>query len=193
MTATDFGSKKIKRLLLAVIFIALGAVIVTFIVYRGDQGDNNIPEPVMEKNVDLALGTIHHTATKDGNPQWRLDADSVAYDDKKQSAILKNIKITFFVENRSPIYLTADQGFLNSKSNNMHADKNVVTTHENYTLRTEKLEYNHKKEILYTKVPVDISGEGHHLVADTLQYDLNSKKALLEGNVKGIFDADFTL
>jgi len=192
MTKTDFGSKKLKRFLLAIIFVALGAVIITFSVYRQKPDKNELPEPVTQKDADVSLGKIHHTATKDGKPQWRLDADSAAYDNKKQSAKLKNIKLTFFVENRNPIYLTADKGGLNTRTNNIEVSGNVLSTHDDYQLKTEKLEYNHKKEILFTNVPVDISGEGHQIIANTMHFDLNSNKAQFEGNVKGIFNANFT-
>ena len=49
------------------------------------------------------------------------------------------------------------------------------------------------KRIIFSKVPVNITGNSFELVADSMSLNLNNNKALFEGKVKGTFSEQFTL
>ena len=74
----------------------------------------------------------------------------------------------------------------------MEITGNVVVKNESYRIKTENLTYDHKKRIVFTKVPVRIISDSFNFLADFMFFDLNTNKALLEGNVKGTFSENIT-
>jgi len=49
------------------------------------------------------------------------------------------------------------------------------------------------KQIIFSNVPVNITGDSFQLVADAMSLNLNTNKTLLEGKVKGTFRGGITL
>jgi len=75
----------------------------------------------------------------------------------------------------------------------MEISKNVVVKYTQFKLRCENLYYEHKKQIIFSNVPVNITGDSFQLVADAMSLNLNTNKTLLEGKVKGTFRGGITL
>jgi LPS export ABC transporter protein LptC len=192
--ATEYKKpKKIKIFLLATIFIALGGVIGIYIVFQQDSKvSESIPESV-EPDATLSIGKIHQTATRKGKKEWSLEAGSAHYIAKTSQMVLKDLMVTFFLDDKSEITLTADKGILNNDSNDIEVSGNVVVKNKEYKLLTERLNYAHDKRVLYSTAPVTISGPSAHLAADTISFDLNTKKVTLEGRVETTLDNNFTL
>jgi LPS export ABC transporter protein LptC len=185
--------KKIKIFLLATIFIVLGGVIG---IYIGFQQDSKIPESIpesVEPDATLSIGKIHQTATRKGKKEWSLEASSARYVDKTSQMILKDLMVTFFLDDKSEITLAADKGILNTDSNDIEVSGNVLVKNKEYKLLTERLNYAHDKRVLYSTAPVTISGPSARLAADTISLDLNTQKVTLEGSVETTFDNNFTL
>jgi LPS export ABC transporter protein LptC len=185
--------KKIKIFLLATIFIVLGGVIGIYIGFQQDSKvSESIPESV-EPDATLSIGKIHQTATRKGKKEWSLEANSARYVDKTSQMVLKDLMVTFFLDDKSEITLAADKGILNTDSNDIEVSGNVVVKNKEYKLLTERLNYAHDKRVLYSTAPVTISGPSAHLAADTISFDLNTKKVTLEGSVETTLDNNFTL
>ena len=185
--------KKIKLVLLAVLIIALGGVIV---IYIGSQRNSKVAESIpesVEPDATLSIGKIQQTATRKGKKEWSLEAGSARYVDKTSQMILQDLVVTFFLSDNSEITLTADEGILNTDSNDIEVSGNVVLENKDYKLLTESLNYVHDKRLLYSKTPATISGTSVRLTADTISFDLNTKKVTLEGSVKTTLDDNFAL
>ena len=193
MTTEYKKPKKLKIFLLATIFIVLGGVIGIYIGFQQDSKvSESIPESV-EPDATLSIGKIHQTATRKGKKEWSLEASSGHYVDKTSQMILKDLMVTFFLDDKSEIILAADKGILNTDSNDIEVSGNVVVKNKEYKLLTERLNYAHDKRVLYSTAPVTISGPSAHLAADTISFDLNTKKVTLEGSVETTLDNNFTL
>ena len=192
--AADYKKpKKLKIFLLATIFVTLAGVTLIYIVFQKDSSvSESIPESV-EPDATLSIGKIHHTATRIGKKEWSLEADSANYIGKTSQMVLKNLLVTFFMDDASEITLTADKGILNTDSNDIEVSGNVVVINREYKLLTEKLNYANDKRVMYSTTPVTISGPDVHLAADTLSFDLNTQKVTLEGSVDTTLDNNFTL
>jgi len=192
--ATEYKKpKKIKIFLLATIFIALSGIIGIYIGFQQDSKvSESIPESV-EPDATLSIGKIHQTATRKGKKEWSLEANSARYVDKTSQMVLKDLMVTFFLDDKSEITLAADKGILNTDSNDIEVSGNVVVKNKEYKLLTERLNYAHDKRVLYSTAPVTISGPSAHLAADTISFDLNTKKVTLEGSVETTLDNNFTL
>jgi len=185
--------KKIKIVLLVILFIALGGVIV---IYINSQQESKVAESIpqsVEPDTTLSIGKIQQTATRKGKKEWSLEAVSARYVDKTSQMILQDLLVTFYLSDKSEITLTADEGILNTDSNDIEVSGNVVLENKDYKLLTERLNYVHDKRLLYSKTPATISGTSVRVTADTLSYDLNTRQLTLEGNVETTLDDNFAL
>jgi LPS export ABC transporter protein LptC len=193
-TETEYKKpKKLKIFLLATIFITLGGVIW---IYIGFQQGSTVSEPMaesVEPDTTLSIGKIHHTATRKGKKEWSLEAASANYIGETSQMVLKDLMVTFFLDDASEVTLTADKGNLNTDSNDIEVSGNVVVINREYTLRTQGLNYDHDKRVLYSTAPVAISGPEGHVTADKISFDLNTKKVTLEGSVKTTLENNFML
>ncbi len=185
--------KLIKAILLATIIIALGTVIAIYIGHRQDSRAVERISESAEPDATLSIDKIYQTATRDGKKEWSLEASSGHYMGETRQLILKDVKVTFFLKDKNEINLSADQGILNTDTNDMEVSGHVVLKNNKYNLLTEKLSYVHDQRVLYSKAPVTISGNTAHLAAESLRFDLDSKKLTLEGGVATAIDEDFSL
>jgi len=190
--ATEYKNpKKIKIFLLATILITLGGVIG---IYVGFRQDPKIPGPIpesVEPNATLSIGKIQQTSTRKGKKEWSLEANSAHYIKDKDQMVLKDLAVTFFLKDNSEVRLVADKGILATDTNDIEVSGNVMVNNNEYRLLTEKLSYAHKRRILYSQVPVTLSGTSTQIVADSITFDLNSKKLTLEGSVEATIAKNF--
>ncbi|MDX1706974.1 MAG: LPS export ABC transporter periplasmic protein LptC [Desulfobacterales bacterium] len=183
----------IKIILMATIVITLVAVIAIYISFRSGP---IIMEPAAESTepeATLSVNKIHQTATRDGKKEWSLEASSGHFMDKTRQLLLKDVKVTFYLKDKSEILLSADQGILQTDSSDMEVSGNVVLKNKSYKLLTEKLSYDHHQRLLYSKTPVTISGASADVAAQSLLFDIEAKKLTLEGQVATHIDENFRL
>ena len=193
MAAEYKKPKKLKIFLLATMFIALGTVIG---IYIATQRDSSIPEGIPEStepDATLSIGKIQHTATRKGKKEWSLEARTANYMGQTSQVVLKDLKVTFFVEDAGEIKLEADTGILNTSSNDIEVSGNVVVKNKDFKLLAERLNYANDKRVLYSGAPVTISGPTVNVAADTMSFDLNTQKVTMEGSVETTLDNNFTL
>lgn len=184
---------KLKIFLLATIFVTLGGIIGIYIGFKPETKVAESVPPSVEPDATLSIGKIHQTATRDGKNEWSLEADSAHYIEKNNQMILKDLTVVFFLKDNSEINLKADQGILQIDSNDIEVSGHVVLKNKEYNLVTEKLDYAHDRRVLYSNVRSTISGSSVQLVADSMTFDLDSKKLTLEGSVETTLNRDFAL
>ena len=184
---------KIKFFLISIIIISAGIIIAIFSEYRGILDKTAGLKSTIQDSAKMSLGKVHHTATRDGIIEWSLDANSVRLLDKKKQLILDAISVIFYMKAGEKVYLTATKGFLHTNSNDIEVTGDVVVKNNNYVLKTEKLNYEHNRRVLFSNVSVKISSNSEKLTADSIFFDLNTKKTRLEGNVKGVFSENIKL
>ena len=184
---------KVKFALLACILISVGIILAIFIGFRRTVNKQDRFIPPIKSKANISIGKVHQTATKNGTKEWSMDAGSVRYIDAKKQAIFQDLSVTFFINDNGKIYLTANQGVLNTDSNNLEISGNVVVKNKKYRLITESLHYNRNKRILFSRVPVKVTGPSSKLVADSMSCDLNKNTTLFTGNVAVNFDEKITL
>jgi LPS export ABC transporter protein LptC len=155
-----------------------------------------VPEAIsapIQEGASMSVGRIHQTSTRDGKKEWTLEADSAYYVESDKQVVLKDLAVTFFLEDNGEVYLTGDQGILNTDSNDIEVSGHVVIKNKYYRLTTENLSYRHDRRILFSDVPVTVSGNSTEISAGSGSLDLNTKQIVLEGNVEGTFAANFGL
>ncbi len=175
--------KKLSIILLIVILLSVGTVIAVFMGYRQISEAPEMLLSSIKDGANLSLGKIRQTATRDGKKEWSLEANSAHYIENENKAVLKELSITYFLNDERRVYLNADHGILDTNTNDIEFSGNVVVKNEDYQLRTERLNYRHEQRLIFSDDPVQISGEAANLKGDTLRYDLNAGKVVLTGNV----------
>lgn len=116
--------KKLTRLLISIIFVTLAVILAVFIGYRRIL---NEPEKIissLESKANISIDNVHQIATRDGKKEWSLDAASAQFMEQNNQAIFKKLSVIFFLEDGGKIYLTADNGVLNTDSNDMEVAGN---------------------------------------------------------------------
>ena len=183
--ATEYKKpRKIKIFLLATILIILGGIIGIYIGFRPDSTiSESIPESI-EPDATLSVGKIQQTSTRKGKKEWHLEANSAHYIKESNQMILKDLTVIFFLEDGSDVTLAADQGVLKTDTNDIEVSGNVIVKNNEYKMLTEKLNYAHKRRVLYSNVPVTISGKTTQISSNSILFDLNLKKLTLEGSVE---------
>lgn len=186
-------SKSVKIILLAVVSLIVGVIIFAYMGYRRIVSAPELIISTIQEGADMSIGRIHQTSTRDGKKEWSLEANSAQYSQSKKQVILENLAVTFFLEDNSEVYLTANHGLLNTASNDIEVSGNVVVKKDQYTLKTENLSYTNNRRLILAKSAVTISGDSHEISADTATFDLNTKEIILEGDVEGAIAEDITL
>jgi LPS export ABC transporter protein LptC len=181
----NHNHKKLKLILLSVILVGLGVTLAVFISHRRILGKQKNIVSDIRNNANISIGKAHQTATRNGIKEWNLDAASVNYMVKKNQAIFQDLSITFYLKNKTEVSLTANKGILKIDSNDMEILGNVVVKNSIYRLKTENLSYRHNQRIIFSKVPVKVSGAAFNLVADSMSLNLNTNKTMFEGKVQG--------
>jgi LPS export ABC transporter protein LptC len=181
----NHNHKKLKLILLSVILVAFGVILAVFISHRHViEKEEDVVSGIRSK-ANISIGKAHQTAIKNGIKEWNLDASSVNYMVDKNQAIFQDLSITFYLKDKSQVYLTANKGILNIDSNDMEIFGNVVVKNSTYRLKTENLFYRHNRRIIFSKVPVKVSGVAFDLAADSMSLNLNTNKTIFEGKVEG--------
>ncbi len=185
--------RKIKHLLILTVIITLAAILWIFI---GNRMTPNKPKKLIEnitRNATMFIENIQHTALRDGIKDWTLTAESATLIETEKKALIetekkvliKKPKVEFYTKEKENVHLTAQEGIVKTDTNNLEIFGNVVIQNTLYMLKTEKLHYQHKTRIIYSKTPVAISGELFNFRANTMTFDLNTNKSKLIGDVKG--------
>lgn len=189
----NMHQKNLKFFLISLIFLIFGVISVVFFQYRHALEKNDTPVSMGQSKANVSIGKAHQTATRNGRKEWSLDAASADYMDKDSQAIFKDLSLIFYLKDNTKVFITANQGILKTDSNDMKIYGNVVVRNKDYKLTCENLQYKHDKRIIFSNVPVNISGDSFELIADSMSLHLNDNRAFFEGKVKGTFSERFTL
>ena len=193
MKKKNTKNKRLKIFLVVIILLSLVVISAVFIGYRLILNKEGKFISSLHSKANISISKVYQTATRDGIKEWSLEAKSAYYIDATKQANLQDVVVTFFLKDGGKVYLTADQGILKTDSNDIEVTGDVVVRNETYRLTTKKLNYEYTKRIIFSKVPVEIVADSLNLAADSMSFDLNTKKTMLEGNVKGSFSENIML
>ncbi len=191
--ATIGHPNKIRIIIIFTILMTIGAISIVFIRYRRALSDPEEFIASVPLKADLSISEIHQVATRDGRKEWRLDAASAHYLNAEKQVILKDLSMTFFLENQREVILTANRGVLMTESKDVTVNGNVVLNSDDSHLTTEKLHYQHEHRRITSRSPVEIRSNTYQLTAESMTLDLNKNRAEFSGNVRGTFSEDFSL
>lgn len=180
-------TKKIRWALTVASGLSIIAVVWIFYQFRQNQSALQIPLPPKQATkAIMALSRVHQTATKDGIVQWELDADTARLEADTGKMVLQSPQVNFFLDDGTRVRLTAREGVLYTRNNNMEVRGNVHLRNDRYSLKTEILAYEHDHRVMRADAPVHITGQAIELKAAAMHYDLKTNQTLFSGPVEGL-------
>jgi LPS export ABC transporter protein LptC len=185
-------TKKLSIFLLIIILSAVGMIVSVFIGYRQISTAPELLLTSIKEGANLSLGKIRQTATRDGIKEWSLEADSANYMEAENKVDLKKLAVIYFLEGNREVYLEADQGILQTDTNDIEFSGNVVIRNDEYQMKTEHLNYDHGQRIIVCDQSIRIWGQDGEIKAESAKYDLNADKIVLNGNVVATVSPDFS-
>ena len=185
-------TKKLSIFLLIIILSAVGMIVSVFIGYRQISTAPELLLTSIKEGANLSLGKIRQTATRDGIKEWSLEADSANYMEAENKVDLKKLAVIYFLEDNREVYLEADQGILQTDTNDIEVSGNVVIRNDEYQMKTEHLNYDHGQRIIICDQSIRIWGQDGEIKAESAEYDLNADKIVLKGNVVARVPPDFS-
>lgn len=183
-----------------VLYPLIGALVCSLIgvgIYFYISATLNTPLTIRDIDMDsgaaLKLNLLEQVSKKNGITEWKLKASSATLLKEENRAILKDVDVIFYTRENTKIYLTSDEGILNTQTHDMSFLKNVIVRHETYTLRTDQLHYDKKPHIIRSDVHVTLEDRESIIEADSMVTQLNQNKTILKGHVKGKFSEKFNI
>ena len=184
-------SHRVNLLISGIIIFLISGIILLFVRHR-ILLKNIAPSPAPKKTeANVTIKNFQHVATEDGVIQWTLEAGSASFYSIESKAELNNLSVVFFMKNGRKLTMKANQGILNSKTNDMTLSGNIRAEIDDYILTTEKLNYRHHSRIVEITTPVDIIGPLATLTADTMTYDIKKATMQCNGNVNGSLNENY--
>jgi len=117
--------------------------------------------------------------------EWEFQARAAQIYEKISLAKAQDINIKYWRDNKVVSTLTAKRGLIQTDTNNMRAEENVVmVSHEGVRLYTERLYWNHQQKKIYTDLPVRVEREGSILTGVGLEADSELKQIEVLSDVK---------
>jgi LPS export ABC transporter protein LptC len=187
------GSRRNRMILMAFLTAALG---LSAIMYFGGWQSRSAPaapgQP-LPAGVGLSLGEIHQTAIREGRKEWHLDAATANYLTAQNQIELKRLSVTFYLDERQELLLTADSGTLNNDTRDFSIYGNVTLTSGTSRLLTDEAHYVDAQRRFLTDKPVEIVSPTYHLNAEGMTLDLDTQRTVFKGQVKGVLRENFSL
>ncbi len=148
------------------------------------------PEQLLEaipEGASIAIGRVEQTSVRDGVKEWSLEADAVRYDPKREKAVFENIRVVFFPREGGEVHLEAREGELHTGRQDMDLRGAIHLQRDDTHLWTEALHFDNAARRLTSPTAVRITGQGFELTGEAITIELETRRAILQGAVKGTF------
>lgn len=175
----------IQRVLLGMGLLVLAVTVALFLGYRRVARQPDVILHQLQKQAEMHLKQVRQTATRQGVREWRLEAQSATLIDGRETMLVLNPQVTFYMKTGETVHLTADQGKIHTDTSAMTVSGRVTADNGSYQFQTESLQYDPVKRELRSNLPVTLSGDAFALRADGMTLDLETNITRFEGNVEG--------
>jgi LPS export ABC transporter protein LptC len=179
---------KTKTLLYGLIVVMVAGIGFGLVRHSRLQEEPGGQQSVLPDGGDVSLNRIHHVATRGGVKEWTLDAESAQYEKAGNKTVFKDVAATFFFEDGKAVSLSSRSGMLLTDTGDMEVWGGVVARSDPYQLNTERMGYEQKSQVLSTKTPIVIKGNGLQITGDRMTLDLQTKQVVVWGEVKAVFE-----
>lgn len=177
---------KIKLILAIFLVAAVSAIGVS--VYINSKIHNGLSGTLVKSSTaDIRIEKARYVETKNGRKEWELEADSAQYFKDNDLTVFENVKVVFYSQKGVDYTLTGREGRLKNDSKDMDITGDVVVTStDNYQLKTDSLKYTASIKQISTKDKVFFTGPNITIEGVGFLADLTAERASVLANVRTV-------
>ena len=181
--------KRMIKLIL-VIFLVAAVFAVGTLLYINNKIQKGLHGTLVKSNkADIRIEKARYTETKDGQKEWELEADSAQYFKNDNLTAFENVKVIFYSKNGVNYTLTGREGRLRNDSKDMDIVGDVVVTStDNYQLKTDSLQYIAGVRQISTKDKVFFTGPGINIEGTGFLADMVTEMVSVFANVRTVME-----
>lgn len=181
--------KRIVKLILVMFLVAAVFAVGTFL-YINNKIQKGLHGTLVKSNkADIRIEKARYTETKDGQKEWELEADSAQYFKNDNLTAFENVKVIFYSKNGVNYTLIGREGRLRNDSKDMDIVGDVVVTStDNYQLKTDSLQYMADVRQISTKDKVFFTGPGINIEGTGFLADMITEMVSVFANVRTVVE-----
>ena len=181
--------KRMIKLILVILLVAAVFAVGTFL-YINNKIQKGLHGTLVKSNkADIRIEKARYTETKDGQKEWELEADSAQYFKNDNLTAFENVKVIFYSKNGVNYTLTGREGRLRNDSKDMDIVGDVVVTStDNYQLKTDSLQYIAGVRQISTKDKVFFTGPGINIEGTGFLADMVTEMVSVFANVRTVME-----
>ncbi|MDR0822914.1 MAG: LPS export ABC transporter periplasmic protein LptC [Endomicrobium sp.] len=130
------------------------------------------------------------TETENGKLKMILESESAVIDEKTEIAVLKLPRVKFYEDGKYSSLFVSESAEINLKTYDVKGiGKCDITTAKNEHLQTTNMQYNAKKQLIFSNTPVKITRDKDTVYGDSFEADtkleniiIRKQRAILEKN-----------
>jgi len=143
------------------------------------------PKETCTTDAEMKLTDMEFTEMQQGKKFWTLCASEAKYFQGEQKTALKTVHLTFHMERDQQIQVESEQGIMYAGTKNIELRDSVrAILPDGYVMTMEKAFYDHNKKLVFSDVPIHISGPGVEVDGNSWEYKIPDHVASLNGGVK---------
>lgn len=176
------------RFLLAGFILLLVVLLVLAVVSNLRKAEVAVVEQFLRSDDDLAMKRLNYTETRDGVRKWSVQAESASHDLKNETALLKQLILTFYDPSSSDVIITSSTGELDLKKRQVVLRGDVVmkaATGE--AIYTDELIFVDSEKSVRTEHPVRFVADGYTISATGMRFDIVSRSMILQHQVEAVY------
>lgn len=124
------------------------------------------------------------TYSSPGAHPWELAASTALVSDSLDRVALTKPSVVYHGGKGGKIYLSAESGTLDRKSNNVSAEGHVKIAYKDYKFTTGKINYSHESRQADSSAPVSLEGGGIVLTGKGLRLSVEKEEIEIKHDVK---------
>lgn len=179
--------KKRDKPILLIFLVAAVSVIGTFLYINSKIHKGLSGTLVKSSMADIRIEKARYVETKNGRKDWELEAASAQYFKDDNLTVFENVKVVFYSQKGVNYTLTGREGRLRNDTKDMDIVGNVVVTStDNYQLKTDSLNYMAGIRQISTKDKVFFTGPNINIEGVGFLADMITERASVLANVRTV-------
>lgn len=176
--------KKIAQGFIILVIAGLSLVLIAGIWKGKGSGSNPQGSDTTVSDSEMKLTEIEFTEMEQGKRFWTLHAAEATYHQDKQRTFLKNVHMTFYLDDDEEIHLESRQGTLHTETKDVLLRENVCAKlPRGYVVTTQKVNYSHRRRMVSSNQPIHLTGPGADIEGNTWEFRINERVGRAGGGV----------
>jgi LPS export ABC transporter protein LptC len=180
--------KRLRLGISAVVLVLLGGV--GFLVGRSlwRQRQSELAQKGLEflPGVSQHIRDFHRVKVQDGRKVWEVSAQDAQYFQEANLIVVREVAMELYLRDGGTVGLKGDKARIvldGREVQRVELDGGVEVTASDYVVRTDRATYDHRRRLISTPGPVEISSKALQLRGDRMEVQVDRERVKLLRNV----------